>query len=39
MIFAKYVVTFRFSCFLAILSEAEENFKMSSRYKKMVTAL
>ena len=36
MICAKYVVT---SCLLTVLTEAEDNFNMSSRQKKMVTTL
>ena len=39
MICAKYVVTFIVSCLFTILSEAEKKFNMSSREKKIVTAL
>ena len=35
VICAKCVVTFRISCLLTMLSEAEENFNISSRQKKM----
>ena len=34
VIYAKYLVTFRISYLLNILSEAEENFKLSSKKKK-----